>query len=141
MILHNFKIWIQDKVCKPFWEKMCKTGSILLNLLTSVFSALLVNYIFYFANSEQGMAFLNIMVIISSISIIYYIIGLNIKLLQSERLLEKIEDDNDIPPEKWIFGNSFSDEVSNRIIALFICVLSLLLSAFIVPLIYNFYSL
>ena len=141
MIKLNSQIWIKNKVCKPFWKIMCKTGSILLNLLTSIFSALLVNYIFNsvnFANIEHGMKFLNVMVITSSILIIYNLIGLNIKLMQSERLLEKIEDVNDIPTEKWIFSNSFSDKLIYKIIALFICVISLLLSAFIVPLIYSF---
>ena len=116
---------------KWFWRKMCKTGSILLSLFTSVFSALLVNYGINFIRNaskmDKGEIFVNIMIIISSGMMIWHIIGLNINLLQSERLLEKIKYISDIVSEEWIFNHSYTDKIKNRIIALLICVCALFL--------------
>ena len=124
-----------------FWHKICVTGSILLNVFTSIFSALLVNYGINFLRHSNNMdeyeLFSNIMVIISSIMIICNIIGLNIILLKSERLLEKIKDTSDIVPEEWLFTHSYSNKVKDRAIALFICLLTLLLVVVLVP--FTFY--
>jgi hypothetical protein len=122
------------------WRKICETVSILLSSLSSIFTALLVNYIANFLRNAKTMdsydLFLNISIIISSLLIVYNIIGLNIKLLKSERLQNKIEKISDIDTVKWIFNNSYTDEVKNRIIDLYLCCFALLLCIIVMPLLF-----
>ena len=85
---------IMDEHILWIWKKTCRAGTILLSILTSIFTALIVNYIANFlrnVKSLEDFCFF-FMMFVSSITIVYIIVGLYTHLLKSEKLLEKIAD-------------------------------------------------
>jgi hypothetical protein len=124
---------------KYFWKLLCRAGSIVLGILTSIFSAISVNIFLtdivreYLWNnkplqSNSSKIILLGFICLSFLLILWYLVYLNIILSSSERLFAKIESKSSEKKDDWIFINSYN-RARSKIICFVIYILIFMFAA------------
>lgn len=126
MKVWNFIGKMKEKVYRPIWKKVCEIGSVFISTLSAIIIGILASFVIYSKSAHYAInnigeieqLLCDFEQFFSLLLIVPLVIDLSIRLNKSENLYQKIKHESNVEQSLWVYNNSISQQVGDRIMKL-----------------------